>query len=62
MCGLATPVRVSEKDGANAELTLLLLLFASTKFCDLGIATILRVLIFAICEVDLNFAISRNQR
>ena len=29
-------------------LTLLLLLFASTKFCDLGIAMLLRVLIFAI--------------
>ena len=44
---------------------LLLLLFASTKFCDLGIVTILRVLIFAIswrrakfCEfTKLNFKI-----
>ena len=30
------------------EIQLLLLLFASTKFCDFGIAMILRVLIFAI--------------
>ena len=35
--------------------TLLLLLFASTKFCDLGIPTILRV-----HEVELNFAILRK--
>ena len=33
---------------SKSKTTLLLLLFASTKFCDFGIATILRVLIFAI--------------
>ena len=35
--------------------TLLLLLFASTKFCDLGIPTILRVLIFAISRSRAKF-------
>ena len=52
--------------------TLLLLLFASTKFCDLAIVTILRVLIFAIswsqakfCEITkpkLNFKINRRRK
>ena len=42
--------------------TLLLLIFASTKFCDLGILMILRVLIFAISlRSRANFAILRNQ-
>ena len=35
--------------------TLLLLLFASTKFCDFGIPTILRVLIFAISRSRAEF-------
>ena len=35
--------------------TLLLLLFASTKFCDFGIPTILRVLIFAISRGQAKF-------
>ena len=37
--------------------TLLLLLFASTKFCDFGIPTILRVLFLRFHEVGLTFAI-----
>ena len=36
---------------------LLLLLFASTKFCDLGIPTILRVLIFAISRSRAKFCV-----
>ena len=41
--------------------TLLLLLFASTKFCDFGIPTILRVLIFAISRSGAKFCDSHNQ-
>ena len=43
------------------QTTLLLLLFASTKFCDFGIPTILRVLFFAISRSRAKFAISRNR-
>ena len=35
--------------------TLMLLLFASTKFCDLGVPMILRVLIFAISRSRAKF-------
>ena len=42
--------------------TLLLLLFASKKFCDFEILSILRVLIFAISSNRAKFAISRHQR
>ena len=49
------------KEGENqcahrpAKYTLLLLLFASTKFCDLGFPTILRVLFFAISRSRAKF-------
>ena len=48
----------AESSGAPAEssgYTLLLLLFASTKFCDFEIPTILRVLIFAISRSQAKF-------
>ena len=46
----------------GGQRTLLLLLFASTKFCDFGIPTILRVLNFAISRSRAKFCDSRNQR
>ena len=42
--------------------TLLLLLFAGTKFCEFGIPTILRVLNIAISRSRAKFCDSRNQR
>ena len=56
-CALTTPRRLCLCAPQWREFadTLLLLLFASTKFCDFGIPTILRVLIFAISRTRAKF-------